>query len=306
MRKRMFQNKKAISPIISYALLIGISISVSVLIYQWVSSYTPRETSECPNGVSLIVSSYDYDSTADTLDFTLRNRGRFNLDGYFIRASENVGDLPTIDLSSDLTSGQGESEGGYVQFTTGLNLDSLKPGEGKTFGFTLNQDIKTIQIIPLRQEVVDNVKRLATCNKASILQRIDEGEHFVLGGGEGGGGGENETVLSLSLALDGDPFIDSSTYTYPHTKTFTESGGVGVTLNQRQVCILQPSESCTTTSVNHIVSANDDLVLNEAHGTQLSHQVFRIRYFKEGDSNPIVTQFLCVRELDAYPNQESC
>ena len=212
-------------------------------------------------------------------------------------------DLPTIDLSSDLTSGQGESEGGYVQFTTGLNLDSLKPGEGKTFGFSLNQDIKTIQIIPLRQEVVDNVKRLATCNKASILQRIDEGEHFVLGNG---GGGENETVLSLNLALDGDPYLDGFTYTYPHTKTFTESGGVGVTLNQRQVCILQPSESCTTTSVSHVVPANDNLVLNEVHFTNLPHQVFRIRYFKEGDSDPVVTQYLCVRELDAYPNQESC
>jgi hypothetical protein len=150
-------------------------------------------------------------------------------------------------------------------------------------------NIATVQITPVKEDVVDNVKRLATCNKASILQRIDEGEHFVLGGGEGTGAAVLSLTFSGTVYSSNDP-----NHVYTHTRTFTETNGVGVTLNERQLC----TSSCSAKeSVSHRIEANDNLALtSQTFTTSSSSQTFELRYWGTDDnSNSVyVVQYMCV------------
>jgi hypothetical protein len=51
----MIQNKKGISTMIEYVLLIVIVISLSSVVYIWMKTYIPQESIECQDGVSLYI-----------------------------------------------------------------------------------------------------------------------------------------------------------------------------------------------------------------------------------------------------------
>lgn len=188
MRCILDKHKKALSPMIGYVMLISIAIVVSGLVYTWVKTYVPQEIAQCPDGVSLIVASYNYTYTAGSLNqlnLSLKNRGRFNVNGYFIKASEGEEDLPTINLApyidSALSKGAEEQSG----IITLSGLADWGPSEGEVHVFDVNpptniQEIKSIEILPVRQQTQDNVKRLVSCNKARILQQIHQGENVLI------------------------------------------------------------------------------------------------------------------------------
>ena len=49
-------NKRAVSMIVAYVILITIAIALSILVYNWLRFYVgPGEKVECPEGVSLII-----------------------------------------------------------------------------------------------------------------------------------------------------------------------------------------------------------------------------------------------------------
>ena len=85
-------NKKGVSIIIGYVLLITIGIALSTLVYSWLRFYvTPGEEVSCPEGVSLIIKNYNYDCTANKLNLTLQNKGLFTVDGFVLRANDKQG-----------------------------------------------------------------------------------------------------------------------------------------------------------------------------------------------------------------------
>ncbi len=81
------ENKKAVSEVVGYVLLIIIALGLSAMVYTYMKVLVPKEKPSCPEGVSLIVQ--DYSCTRYTgktiLNLTLVNKGLFNLDGAFIR-----------------------------------------------------------------------------------------------------------------------------------------------------------------------------------------------------------------------------
>jgi len=94
------KNKKGLSEIVSYVLLIVIALGLAVGVYSWMRYYLPAQNQEkCPDDVALTMK--DYSCENGLLNIILENSGFFNIDGFYIRASNETGDsIPTILLNS--------------------------------------------------------------------------------------------------------------------------------------------------------------------------------------------------------------
>ncbi|MEM4331050.1 MAG: hypothetical protein QW273_03525 [Candidatus Pacearchaeota archaeon] len=79
-------NKKGDSLVISYVLLILIGLSIAGVVYSWLKFQTslPEEES-CPDGISLLI--FNVSTNQDQLNFSVSNKGRFNVGGFFVRIS---------------------------------------------------------------------------------------------------------------------------------------------------------------------------------------------------------------------------
>ena len=90
------KDKKAVSLIISYVLLISIGLAISGLVYGWLRFYVDvSEPEGCPEGVSLMIMDHSYEQTAPSggnvsLNLTIENRGRFDIDGLVIRVNNRT------------------------------------------------------------------------------------------------------------------------------------------------------------------------------------------------------------------------
>ena len=173
------QDKKGLSIMVGYVLLVVIAIVMSLLVYQWVKTYIPKDAIECPEGSSMFIKEVVYDCGTDSLDVTVKNNGLFSLAGFFIYATTNEdAELATEDLSGkvDIKLKHGNSivfglEGIDKEKNT-LTPDS--PGNEKTIKFTDVADLKglRIEIIPIRWQEVEGKIRLASCSDAKIGQEI--------------------------------------------------------------------------------------------------------------------------------------
>ncbi len=118
------KNKKAISLMLGYVLLIAIALILSAGIYTWLKVYIPKDNEVCSPDISLSLQSYECDLNSDpkTIKIELRNSGLFSVDGIFVRGAENEEDLPI--LLFDRTS-RG-LEGGRWDFENKLKPNEIK------------------------------------------------------------------------------------------------------------------------------------------------------------------------------------
>ncbi len=157
---------------IGYIFLITIAILISTVVYQQMKTYVPSEKKECVDGVSIFLKESTYNCENKTLNLVLKNNGRFGIAGYFIKATDALGDeIATIDLSSYTSRGKGG-----VVFLETLNENSLKPGNEVANFFDLtNSDIGTIyslEITPMRYEEVKGKKRVTSCGSSEIKEAL--------------------------------------------------------------------------------------------------------------------------------------
>lgn len=83
----MIQHKKALSEIVAYALLISISISLSIIVFMWLKDYVGvSEIEKCPDSVLLTIETFEL-STLPSTTFTMnvKNRGTFNVSGFILK-----------------------------------------------------------------------------------------------------------------------------------------------------------------------------------------------------------------------------
>ena len=169
----VFLDKRGISVVVGYILLVSIVIIMSVIVYQWISTYIPREDIECADGVSLFVQDYNYNCDTKSLDLTIKNSGRFDVAGYFIHATtDSSQELAVTDLSgaTDL-----RGSGGSVNYPPdGDDLNSVSAGQifSDLFVLTSIGQIYSIEIVPLRYELVNNRNRAVSCTNARIKERL--------------------------------------------------------------------------------------------------------------------------------------
>ena len=102
-------NKRAVSTIIAYVLLIGLAVSMSVLVHNWLKLYVAEDESQtCPEDVALSIEGYSYSS--DWLNLTIKNRGKFNIEDLSVKVSTDSesGGIDPLKLNYAVTIGVGD------------------------------------------------------------------------------------------------------------------------------------------------------------------------------------------------------
>tara|TARA_Y100000310_G_C20368684_1_gene662475 strand:- start:242 stop:751 length:510 start_codon:yes stop_codon:yes gene_type:complete len=90
------KNKKGVSLLISYVLLITIAVALSVLVYNWLRFYVQdAEVEKCKEGISIVIQDYecllsDPGLGEGSLNITVKNKGRFNIDGFLLKVNDRV------------------------------------------------------------------------------------------------------------------------------------------------------------------------------------------------------------------------
>lgn len=113
MKYSLTLNKKGISNIIGYVILIGITISLSILVYNWLSFYVQEDTTpKCPDGISISIE--DYSCSPYEMSIKLKNRGRFSIDGYVMKVHDDINaEIGMYEVSTTLFSSEGLSDGKF-------------------------------------------------------------------------------------------------------------------------------------------------------------------------------------------------
>jgi hypothetical protein len=174
---KSIKNKKGISVMIGYVLLVSFAIIMSVIVYAWIKTYVPRDSTECPDGTSLYIRDYQYDCNTNMLYLTLKNNGRFDMGGYFIYAANSTNqELATEDLSGFSTGALGYIAGNLIRFSS-LSDNSFKPNDEQSHVFNLSSEpalaqIYSIRIIPARWQVKDNKKVSVTCGESATREAM--------------------------------------------------------------------------------------------------------------------------------------
>ncbi|MBS3070778.1 hypothetical protein J4407_00545 [Candidatus Pacearchaeota archaeon] len=232
-------NKRGISIVIGYVLLIAMVLVIGGFVYSWLSTFVPTEQLECSDGVGMYINSYTYNCDTDELVLNLRNNGRFGVAGYYIRGTESQTEtLPITDLSEyEETDDFFE---GAVLFQ-GFGDNNLKPNSKikNTFDFSSApfSQIYKIQLIPLRSEVINDKKTLLSCTNAEILTEVS---CYAVG---------SNGILSASYSnlckncgtqpdFTGTSCSPGADWWY-YESTLRETGGsVGLTIEERQKCFV--------------------------------------------------------------------
>ncbi|MGA2130171.1 MAG: hypothetical protein ABSG05_00965 [Candidatus Pacearchaeota archaeon] len=162
------KNKLGVSVIIGYILLVAFAVVTGAIVYNYLRTYVPTQPLSCPDGVSLFVQDSNY--CGNQLNLTIRNNGRFDVAGYYIRATNSSSQtIPIIDLSSSLNSTYGGFPNGNLIMFSPANNNSFTAGNQTMHVYTISSslgNISSIQIVPAVYEVQNNRNILARCSNA--------------------------------------------------------------------------------------------------------------------------------------------
>lgn len=86
------KNKKGVSEIVSYTLLIIIAVALSVLVYNFILGYIPKgEVAECPEGTSIIIAAVNCTQNTALVNISelkLINKGLWNITSVYLRVGK--------------------------------------------------------------------------------------------------------------------------------------------------------------------------------------------------------------------------
>ena len=89
-----FENKKAVSLLLSYVILITIALTLSGLVYAWLKWYVADDGPEldCEEEVSLSIKSYEYNCLVfgGEINMTVKNNGLHNVSGFVFKVHDRV------------------------------------------------------------------------------------------------------------------------------------------------------------------------------------------------------------------------
>ncbi len=158
---------------IGYVLLITFAVIMGGIVYQFLESYAKgmEGLPECHDGTSIFIKDINFDCTSFQLNLTLKNNGRFNLEGYFIHATNDSDQsLATIDLSQNIAD-ETKIFGNSISFLK-TEENSFKPNDETTHTFNLDSKIYSIEIIPVRFQIEDSKKRFVSCGDEKVKEVV--------------------------------------------------------------------------------------------------------------------------------------
>ena len=163
------ENKRGVSLVLSYVLLIVIVVGISITVFQVLkklSQVTP--TPECPDSVMMSIE--DYSCEASSINLTVKNRGLFDIDGFTIRGAVSPAEKPVLPLEYD--NRPLSAEKGVYFFKFSIN-SALKPNMVSIQNFSYSSfNPKSLGIIELEPFVVQGDEQVF-CEKAVITKKLD-------------------------------------------------------------------------------------------------------------------------------------
>jgi hypothetical protein len=164
--------KKAVSLMLSYVLLIVIAISLAIGVYVWLKFVAGGQNplDECPDSVFLIVQSYECLGN-DEIQIEVKNQGRFNISGYAIKGTENKSQESYFKLK-DIGPFEEEVLGMYL-FPDSVPLaPSIIDAHNFSYEDIPSGELKKIELNPFRVHG-ENKKEIVFCDKSVITQEVD-------------------------------------------------------------------------------------------------------------------------------------
>lgn len=151
--------KRAISELIAYAMLIGLGVTLSVIVYNWMRIYVmpSAQLKICPSGVSIMLDNYV--CANGKINITIANKGLFKIDGYLVK----------INNETDV-SGNPKGLPIHLLYTESVQL---MPGQRHTKEWNYMNDYKKVvevEIAPFRK---DGNKQVY-CSGAIVRQPISQ------------------------------------------------------------------------------------------------------------------------------------
>jgi flagellin-like protein len=132
------KNKRGISVVVGYAVLIAMTISLSVLVFQWLRHYVGDSGESeigCPGGVNLIIQEAKcVETISGLLNLSIKNKGRHTVDGFVVRVNNRTdssqGFYTTGDIDQELVPGNSSQleylfNGGFKTGTKPIILSSI-------------------------------------------------------------------------------------------------------------------------------------------------------------------------------------
>ena len=162
--KKRNMNKLGVSLMISYVLLIFITVTLSIGVYIWLKDYAVvSEKTDCKDDTSLVIERYmiEEDTESEKITVLVKNNGVFNVDGFLITAGNNSKRVPM-----KLITAENNLEGHFIF------EPPLGPGESKSAEFNVN-GLDLIEIIQLQPFILgENELTRIYCEDALIKQDV--------------------------------------------------------------------------------------------------------------------------------------
>lgn len=157
----LYRNKKALSEIVGYTLLIIIALAMAGSIYAFLKVYVPKAQPQCPEDINLVVQ--DYNCSASVLSLQITNRGLFNVDAAYIRLGKSESKIrPQINANSVL----------FIKSTppySGLNPGEIFSKDYSVAGIVTEAGKYTLEVEPA---ILQNNKYIL-CKNSIMTQEID-------------------------------------------------------------------------------------------------------------------------------------
>lgn len=168
------KNKRAISSIIGYVLLVTFGLIMAVIAYNYLRTYVPKDLVECPDGTSVFIK--DYTCNGNDLQITIKNNGKFNYAGYYIHAANTTDQkIATINLANYFTGSsddQGRNVSGtYIMFALADDNEMI-PQKELIHTFTLPHDIEILELTPVRYQQEGATMRFVSCSGSKTREEI--------------------------------------------------------------------------------------------------------------------------------------
>lgn len=173
-------NKKGVSEMVSYVLLVIIAIGLGALVFTYLQVYVPKDKSTCPDDTAIAIEKYSckYSPSVtppSNLSLTISNKGLFTINAAYIRIG-NEGKTVRQLINDPKVPGN-PSSGFYLSsglIAPGLNqpLTGLKPGESTTRIYHPSQIDGSRKYEIEIQPASGSYNKLTICEKATIVQKI--------------------------------------------------------------------------------------------------------------------------------------
>jgi len=171
MRLIKIGDKKALSEIVSYALLILIAFVIGTAIFMWMRHWvvTPPEDEECPDGVAIVIRNAVCNDADDKITLTIANQGRFDISGFVLKGS-NDPNLPAAMKLSLKDAPPKLTEIGEIKQIDGGGVLGIGEENSYTFGYDL------LSPVSLNKISIGAVRlqsgKLVICTKSFISEDV--------------------------------------------------------------------------------------------------------------------------------------